>query len=470
MTVTDILPDYRTYSDEANKDFTFAGALREYIKGENGKPCLSVNWNDDTYAQYRRYYESLLIPLLPRDKAIKDYDDDDFEDALDAIRSMNRYGEGSIDRFRYLYWIVYRAGFQDGQYDDQLFWDERGRLTETKLSVDDTGHLELIPKSLSPENESLIIRQFKEQWENVGSIEGQDIGIMLMFFLGLRNNEAAGACFGDIIVQENGTKPFPCLYVTKSTVKGSNELKPSGKTRNAARILPLFDFLYEFLMKRKEFIEEKIDNGEYSIQDGANIDDFPIACFGLDYKTVCKTNYLTEAANKLFEQLEITDKYRNTALIDTIFKEKLKEFDVSERVPTCYLFRRNCATHLYALGLSAEQIQYWIGHDIENPEDRRNFHSNVDDLEIVYDILREHPYQLFFSEFVKSDLISFNDCYGRVSLNVVAEEPSDAVSIRLIDGSSMEVRSSDSVFSEGLPRTVNTRKLHRAAYKEEIQV
>ena len=92
-------------------------------------------------------------------------DDDDFEDALDAIRSMNRYGEGSIDRFRYLYWIVYRAGFQDGQYDDQLFWDERGRLTETKLSVDDTGHLELIPKSLSPENESLIIRQFKEQWE-----------------------------------------------------------------------------------------------------------------------------------------------------------------------------------------------------------------------------------------------------------------------------------------------------------------
>ena len=58
MTVTDILPDYRTYSDEANKDFTFAGALREYIKGENGKPCLSANWNDDTYSLAQLYFNT----------------------------------------------------------------------------------------------------------------------------------------------------------------------------------------------------------------------------------------------------------------------------------------------------------------------------------------------------------------------------------------------------------------------------
>ena len=66
----------------------------------------------------------------------------------------------------------------------------------------------------------------------------------------------------------------------------------------------------------------------------------------------------------------------------------------------------------------------------------------------------------------KKDLISFDDCFGRVILKVVAEEPSDVVSIRLIEGCSMEVRSSDSVLPEGLPRTVNARKLHRAAYKE----
>ena len=76
----------------------------------------------------------------------------------------------------------------------------------------------------------------------------------------------------------------------------------------------------------------------------------------------------------------------------------------------------------------------------------------------------KHPY--IMEEFIKGDLISFDDCFGRVILKVVAEEPSDVVSIRLIEGCSMEVRSSDSVLPEGLPRTVNARKLHRAAYKE----
>ena len=43
-----------------------------------------------------------------------------------------------------------------------------------------------------------------------------------------------------------------------------------------------------------------------------------------------------------------------------------------EKDPSAYLFRRNFGTHLFILGLSEAEIQYVVGHDIEDLYETRN--------------------------------------------------------------------------------------------------
>lgn len=51
-----------------------------------------------------------------------------------------------------------------------------------------------------------------------------------------------------------------------------------------------------------------------------------------------------------------------------------------EKDPTTYLLRRNYATHLDILGFEENEIQYLMGHDIEDDMDKRNFYRNEERL------------------------------------------------------------------------------------------
>ena len=49
------------------------------------------------------------------------------------------------------------------------------------------------------------------------------------------------------------------------------------------------------------------------------------------------------------------------------------------------------ATHLYILGLSESEIQYILGHDIEDPEDARNLYRNEEKLYKISQKMRRRP-------------------------------------------------------------------------------
>lgn len=465
MLASEFAPTFPSYADESQEDLTFAGALRKFFFNSEIDLEKSMHWNHETQDRYKGYYENLLLPLLPRFKALKDYEDDDFQSAISSL--AERYSETSRHRFRYLLWIVYKAGVDAWEYDDHLLWGERGE-TDDVFTVDDTARLEMIPKSLSIDAEKVIVDWIKSRWQNgIVNIPGQSIGFILMFFLGLRNNEVCGVNFGDIKLQENSGEKFPCLYITKSTVVGSNDLKMSGKTRNAARILPLFDFLYDFLMDRKTAVQDLITEGKFNLSEELkDIDELPVVCRERDYSSRCSAPDITKVANEIFKELGITDKYQTAGLLDTIFKQKLKEIDVTELTPTCYLLRRNTATHLYSLGLSPGQIQYLIGHDIEDTEDKRNFHSNIDDLKEVYDIMKKHPYQVFFGKRLE-DIVYTRNSSQEVYLKVVAEEPGDSIRIRLTEGTAMTIHESVVVFPNGYGKTVDVRNVVEKKYDEK---
>ena len=62
-----------------------------------------------------------------------------------------------------------------------------------------------------------------------------------------------------------------------------------------------------------------------------------------------------------------------------------------EKDPTAYLFRRNVATHLSILGLRRNEIEYIMGHDIEDERDSRNFFRNEDKLYPIAIKMHERP-------------------------------------------------------------------------------
>ena len=64
---------------------------------------------------------------------------------------------------------------------------------------------------------------------------------------------------------------------------------------------------------------------------------------------------------------------------DPIFDKDSLPFE-DRKDPTAYLFRRNFGTHLHILGLSEPEIEYVIGHDIDDPYETRNEFVNEEKL------------------------------------------------------------------------------------------
>lgn len=67
-----------------------------------------------------------------------------------------------------------------------------------------------------------------------------------------------------------------------------------------------------------------------------------------------------------------------------------------EDSPTTYLFRRNYAAHAVNLGLSASQVEFLIGHEIEEQGVLRHFFNSREEIAIISEALQEHPFCLLY--------------------------------------------------------------------------
>lgn len=369
------------YKGKVMGKYTFAGILR--IESE----MISDQWNDDTKKTYARDYNIRILPHFRPLKPMQDYSEDDINEILEKINKEKKYSETTLKHFRYLIWIVYKAGAENGLYVDQLLWGnlsehgEDGKKTKTKN--------QLIKKSFSIEEEKQLLGWFKNLHPH--NVTGPEIGVALMLFFGLRNQEACGLNYGaiKIITQYR----IPCLYIFQTTSVQSNVLKLGGKTSNAIRIIPMFDFLYDFIRERMEFLENQISCGK--IQGVKSVEELPVVFTKSRYDIRGQSRDLTRFGKWLLDSLNMGELIKETRRV--IMRNAMEGVDIGEKDPTTYIFRRNFATHLSILGLSPEEIQYIIGHNIEKiGEERSHFASD----EKLYDIkqkLEEHPYRLFLS-------------------------------------------------------------------------
>ena len=359
---------------------TFFGVYQEYYE-----ECAAGWKAESTRSQSDSAIENKILPNLPHHdlRAIDSYTKNDIESVLKVLKKQGQaapgklyvpYAPETLDRFEFLMRRVIEVA--SDHYLCQKITDEK---TIRKNNVHQI-HARL-PKSLSCDQEKAIAKKLLNP-----SISGEQIGLLLMYALGLRNGEACAANYGDIKPME-GHPDCLELWIYKSTVNHSNKLKGSGKTRNADRIVPIPDHVVSVLKKRSATI--------YVSNSGViNIEDFPIACRGFNYTERCSSDDLTAAAKNLFHTIHLPDDLLydlNGEILNTKPLEDSPNGDILEKEPTAYLFRRNYGTHLHILGLTESEIAYIVGHDISHPRVSRNEFMSVEKRYIIHQKLSKRP-------------------------------------------------------------------------------
>ena len=387
-----------------DRELTFVGVLRKFFVDRNAfgeNIGLSRGWNADTTARYVSDYERRLIPLMNSlfgvEKPIHSYSEEDFDLILEKLRDKYRYDDSTLLHYRHLLWAVYSAGFEHNLYPDNIFWYELAdpaEQSEEDREYHRANTMTRLRKSFSPDEEVLIAKWFLSL--DPKTVSGEDIGVCLMFFLGVRNNEACGANFASFH-ELAGYINVPVFDMLQSTQLGNNQLKAGGKTENAPRILPLFSMVYDFIIARRNFLEGLISSGNLVLPpEIESVEKLPVVCDGHNYTKRANSNKLTLSCRHLFAEIGI-NKSTLAFLHQVLLGQEFKDNRIDEKEPTAYLNRRNCGTHLYRLGLSEAEIQYWLGHNIEDPSLSR---SDFSDPGLIHDLalkLQKHPFNVLLN-------------------------------------------------------------------------
>lgn len=368
-----------TFHDKYGDDYTFYGIFT--IKEIWEK--LQYKWKEETMESYLKKYVKYIFPLL-NEKPLKDYRKEEFEDVLVKIRKRLRaeglkYDDDNMYLFAYKLCIVTKAAseLKNVKIPDELWgWRYKSHKTSNKEEQAKT-ELVRLRKSLKIEEEIYIAeRLLKDPAE-----EGEYIGLALMYCLGLRNNEACAAHFIDI--HRLGENRY-CIYIYMSSEKDTRESKKGTKTANGVRIIPIPSKLVWLLDERKKYIKEKLGLTE------AEVKQLTIACKGKDFKCQCKPSELSSYGTQLFRDASVNEQIL-MFIDEEIERARSEEPGAVEKDPTAYLFRRNFGTHIFVLGLDSSEIQYIMGHSIEDINESRRFFSNDDRLIRIAEKMEKRP-------------------------------------------------------------------------------
>lgn len=372
-----------SYNEYAtNGQLNFIGICNKYFDVIANK----TDQNERTQTAYKANFKNLIFPRINIGKAAIDYTEDDLMDLID--RSSKGYEASTRNRNELLITRSFNEFVNDPSVPGtEKFWGTYCKYYSKNHTSIDENVLKKIRKSFRIEEEKII---FDILLAHPETSNGELVGLAVMFLTAIRNNESAGLNFEDIkALKEHPNVHYIQVYET--TKINSNELKPGGKTRNAIRKLPLIDCLYAYLMERKAIIiNELIKSGVAKEEAERKVLEMPIACRGKHYETRCSSIDLSNAGREFLRvDLEFDeDEYSGLSYcrLKCIGTNGILESDT-----TTYLLRRNMATHLYALGFSTLQSQYYMGHNMENTPLKRSDFNDEEFLYDIYKLLQNHP-------------------------------------------------------------------------------
>ena len=348
-------------------NLTFCGAIEEFYH------IISKEWNNETRKKYDRDYNNVILPHIVNHncKKIYNYSHEDCEKILNEIKrdgfvsqgEQREYSKSQLNHFKYLISLVFKCASLSGYCKDFL-WG-------TKFAIEDDREMLAIrsktgiKKSLSSEQEKRLINCIMDSPKE----DGRRVALLLMYSLGLRDGEACGLDYGDIYELDHYKGCYVAM-IRQTTIPKTCIVQSSGKTWNSGRRIPIPSKVLEFLLERKAVTEEIIKTNGLAV----DINRLPVAGNGylddtVDLELRLKADYVTEEARNVFKQVGISSEVLSTLEID--LEEECMKLEITERNATAYLLRRNFATHLKILGLNYSDIQYLLGHCIEDPDIER---------------------------------------------------------------------------------------------------
>lgn len=377
-------------SDDWNSEIggkpTFAGVLIRYYSEIVDMPR---KWSaDSTRKQYLRDYNEYVLPEL-NEQPLEECEREDYDKVIASVyqkRGMD-CKESFVQHIRNIIRRVVILAEQKGICRDVLWGTSYGIESEGDEEELCSKELVKLRKSFTIDEEiSIANAVLTDETQS-----GLRFGLALMFCLGVRNAEACGADFGDIHPLKRDSSKR-CLWIYKTTSSESNQEHYGGKSGNVGRVIPIPSRLDDLLERRRQFLIEKVLDGslaaerdpdESELSDAefaeAFVDRLPIVCMGDAYTERCPSRAVTDAGAAILREVKIEQEM--LALIDfDIRRPGRTEEGIAEKDPTAYACRRNLGTQLFILGLDEAEIQYIIGHEIEDDNEERSFYRNEEKL------------------------------------------------------------------------------------------
>ena len=402
-------------TDGLKGKLTFAGVLREFIAevDTNGNIIgIGRGWDRNadgtttTAIDNIDHYNKRILPNLSDPyKALEDYTAEDFLHPIDAIvkegyEKMGKegYSTSTIDGYRRLVYRVYERALANGIIHRRVL--EGTSLEELEISNEEIEQeKKKLRKSFTPLEEIAIFDKLLSSIRSKYIIAtGQLFGLLLMCFLGLRPQEVASLTFGDLRTLKTIADRFS-FEVVSSNKSRSRIRTGSGKTANSPRKLVVFSTLAELINDRETRIMQALVKNNVHV----DISLIPIACKYNHYELACTPEDISAAGHDLLLSLDFPA--RRLAVIEEILRRdaysggsQFLNMGIEEKNPTTYLLRRNAATRLHLSGLTEAQIQYLIGHSIEQKYVKRSDFTNEDMLIEIIRKVERHPIYQFITD------------------------------------------------------------------------
>ena len=366
-----------------SRKLNFIGATIKYFDAINSE------FLETTQQAYIEFYNNNIFPLVNISKSIDSYTVENVEELLQIIEKQNMYSKSTMQStIRHLVYDPIKYWFKEfmPENDEFSITPSDFRLKETD-SFEEAAELKII-KSLTVKEEK---KAFKILLSDPQTDCGEYVGLAIMLLTAVRNNEACGFNFGDLIEMIDYPECY-YLQVTKTTEIDSNQLKGGGKTYNAFRRIPVVNILKEFILNRMEYLNSVL-TFPYEYRDVVykSVYELPIVCRENRYGARANARDLTRVGRDLLRNKLNMSKSEIAGVEALIFADRDSDYDLGEKDATTYLLRRNMATHLYTLGFSTVESQYFMGHKMENTALKRSDFGDELFLHNLWGKLQKHP-------------------------------------------------------------------------------
>lgn len=349
----------------------------------------------ETRKGYGNYLSELILPRL-NCKPLQDYTMNDIDCIMAELREVQmtryandlrrvKYKPATVEKFVVIIRYIFRYAEKNGICDD-LDWGENKKPVQKK-AYDERKKEERtrLHKSLSVAVEKAVAKTLL----NDPLMTGVRMALLLMFAFGLRNSEALGAVYGNIMKIED------CWFLaTHSTPDdAAASITIGGKTYNMYRILPIPDLVLPILWARRDYVEAEIKAGKIKLDPERGIKsvyDFPIANKEDNWMRPCTAAQLTRAGRVFLGEAKIEGDML-LYLVEDMAENHNELVHGKEKDPTAYLLRRNFGEHLRDCGCTPAQAERCMGHVQTDPRIKNNDFSNNDELMELVKILARRP-------------------------------------------------------------------------------